>query len=120
MGDDAGDPLAHLTFNTGLRFADGHPKLAYFAFPITLVARRQGGKVKIWGHVRPRGGCDVQVDYLDRGGLAGSLGVFPTQTGGYFHFETEFRPQRRWLASCTLPTGRQVRGPAIRAYRFPN
>jgi hypothetical protein len=120
MGDDAGDPLAHLTFNTGLRFADGNPKLAYFAFPITLVARRQGGKVKIWGHVRPRGGCDVQVSYLDPSGLAGSLGVFPSQTGGYFHFETEFRPQRRWRASCTLPTGRQLRGPAIRAYRFPN
>jgi hypothetical protein len=119
MADDHGNPVRHLTFDTGLRFADDRPKLSYSAFPITLAVRRRGDGVEIWGHVRPGTGPRlVQVGYRDLDGSGGSLPAL-TDADGYFELRSDFRSGRRWQASCGLPYGRELRGALIRAYRFP-
>ena len=121
MGDDAGDPIDHLTFDTGLRFADDKPKLSYGAFALPLVARRIGaGRVELWGHVRPGGGQRlVELSYEDQDGSGGTLPPALTNPDGYFQLTAADRAGRRWRAQCTLPGGRQLAGPYIRAYRFP-
>jgi hypothetical protein len=121
MQDDAGNPHAHLTFNTGLRFADDRPKLSYSAFPITLVVRRQGSaQVEIWGHVRPGSGARVvEVEYQDSDGISGVLAPVLTDEDGYFEFRSEYRPGRRWRAASPQANGRPLSGPMIRPYSFP-
>jgi hypothetical protein len=121
MGDDAGNPIDHLTFDTGLRFADDKPKLSYSAFALPLVARRiGGGRVELWGHVRPGSGPrTVQLSYEDGNGSSGTLTPALTDPDGYFDVTAPDRPERRWRAQSSLPGGRQLEGPFIRAYRFP-
>jgi hypothetical protein len=120
MSDDGGDPLAHLTFDTGLRLANDRPKLSYSAFPITLVARRTGGnQVQLWGHVRPGSGPRlVQVSYEDEDGARGSLPPVLSDDNGYFELSGDYAVGRRWAAECTLSGGRYLAGPFIRAYAF--
>jgi hypothetical protein len=120
MGDDGGNPADHLTFDTGLRFADDSPKLSYSAFPVTLVVRRRSsGRVEIWGHVRPGTGVRaVQVTYEDADGARGSLQQAFTNPDGYFEISSEYRRGRRWRAACTLPDGRLLSGPLIHSYAF--
>jgi hypothetical protein len=121
MSDDAGSPRDHLTFNTGLRFSDDRPKLAYSAFPITLAVRRTGSAgVEIWGHLRPGDGTrEVMLRYEDSDGVGHSLGSVVTDAGGYFELRTEYRPGREWGAAAALADGRVLAGPLVRAYRFP-
>jgi hypothetical protein len=121
MGDDAGNPLDHLTFNTGLRFSDDRPKLAYSAFPITVAVRRTGsGGVEIWGHLRPGNGIrEVEIRYRDSDGVERSLGSVETNADGYFELGSEYRPGREWGAAGALADGRLLAGPLVRAYRFP-
>jgi Cellulase (glycosyl hydrolase family 5) len=119
--DDDGDPRQLLSFQTGLRFADGFPKPSYDAFPVTLVARRtRAGDVELWGHVRPgEGPYRVEIRYRD--GVAGSgqpLTVQETDRNGYFRFQTGSRQGREWQATCELPNGAILQGPFIRSYRF--
>lgn len=120
--DDDGDPRRELSFQTGLRFANGFPKPSYDAFSLTLVARRtKGAGVRIWGHVRPgEGPYDVQVSYRQGdSGPGRELTSVRTDANGYFRFSTAFRRNREWQATCRLPNGALLQGPFIRSYRFP-
>ncbi len=40
-------------FQTGLRFIDGQPKPGYAAYRMPLWLSKQGGRVRVWGQVRP-------------------------------------------------------------------
>jgi hypothetical protein len=119
--DDDPDPHRSLSFQTGLRFANGFPKPSYDAFPVTLVARRtRRGGVVLWGHVRPGEG-PYQVEIRYREGDVGNghlLSFEQTDHNGYFRLETAYRQGREWQATCELPNGAIPQGPFIRSYRF--
>ncbi len=119
--DDDRNPSLLLSFQTGLRFANGFPKPSYDAFPITLVARRTAsGNVALWGHVRPDAGpFRVEVRYRDdEVGNGQFLTVAQTNGDGYFQFNTPDRAGREWQASVALTDGTELQGPFIRSYRF--
>jgi hypothetical protein len=119
--DDDRNPSLLLSFQTGLRFANGFPKPSYDAFPVTLVARRSSsGDVQLWGHVRPGVGPN-QVEIRYRDGELGSgqfLTVAQTNRGGYFQISAPDRPGREFQASTALADGTELQGPFIRSYSF--
>ena len=57
------DPIAQdFAFTTGLRLEDGRKKPSYSAFALALAVKSlRGGRVLVWGHVRPRGNRRVRV-----------------------------------------------------------
>jgi len=119
--DDDRNPGRLLSFQTGLRFANGFPKPSYEAFSSTLVVRRRNrGNVAVWGHVRPgQGPYEVQIRFRDRDTGAGhKLTTMETDRAGYFHFGAPYREGREWRVICVLPGGAQLEGPFIRSYRF--
>jgi hypothetical protein len=119
LRDDPGS--AQTNFQTGLRFADGAPKLSYAAFPITLMAQRRSKgqrKVIIWGHVRPHGGPFRVTVSVSGPGASHPLRTVGTNAAGYFQFRTSFRKRRRYSASTLLPDGSQLTGPFVRVYVF--
>ena len=112
-------PQLHLSFQSGLRLVDGTPKLAWYSFPMTLVARRRGNRVLLWGHLRPGFGSEpVQLEYRDAGKLPHSLGTVYTDDDGYFAFRAPYRDGRRWRATGQASDGRILQGVWIRSYRF--
>ena len=112
-------PELHLSFQSGLRLEDGTPKLAWYSFPMTLVARRLGDRVLLWGHLRPgSGGESVQLEYRDAGGLPRSLATTYTDENGYFSLRAPYRDGRRWRATGRTSDGRSLQGVWIRSYRF--
>lgn len=111
-------PEFEFSFTTGLRRNGGRAKPSYQAFPLTLLVRRRGRGVRIWGHVRPDGArLRVRVRYRDRGG-SGVLRTVRTNHRGYFSFRSRFRPGRRWRAETRLPNGRPLVGLYVGATRF--
>jgi hypothetical protein len=128
MQDDSGGTFS---FQAGLRFAGGAPKLAYDAFRLPLVARqyvrrvgRRGHRriirrVQLWGLVRPGSGpYSVTVRRRSGGGGAGQvLRTISTDTRGYFSFNTSFRRGRQYQLTTTLG-GVAVFGAWVRSYRF--
>jgi hypothetical protein len=114
-------PQNALTFTTGLRYADDSAKPLRRAFAMTLLVRRAGhGYVSVWGHVRPaRSRATVAIDTRTRDGEPERLRVVSTDADGYFHFDSGFQPGLRWRATATLAGGRRLRGPFVRALRFP-
>jgi len=112
-----------LSFQTGLRYADGEPKPALYAFPMTLVARRFGDyQAELWGHVRPASGFGYQrVDLSYRDSPSGevrSAGSVLTDPDGYFSYTVPYADGRQWQATTRLADGRVLQGPYIRSYRF--
>ena len=88
-------------FQSGLFQPSGRPKLAALAFPLPLAqAGRSGGKLVLWGQVRPRSGVQsyrVQV-----------------RTGGAWRFSGGFRKTTaRGFFSVAVPA---ARGTAIRIF----
>ena len=133
MQDDASGTFS---FQTGLRFAGGAPKLGYSAFRTPLVARhfvkhrrvraRHGRRrtrtihrVQIWGLVRPGSGpYRVTVRQRSGGGGAGrTLRTITTDARGYFSFNTSFRRGRQYQLTTTVG-GFPAAGPWVRSYRF--
>ena len=80
------DEPAVARFQSGLYAVSGAPKRAALAFPLPIAqAGRSGGKLVLWGQVRPRSGAQtyrVQVrigsTWTDAGGMrtTGSRGFF--------------------------------------------
>ena len=121
LNDDPGR-FDYLSFQTGLRYADGAPKPAYSSFPMTLVARRIGsGQVVLWGHVRPEAGVRrVDLSYRDPAEQIPRplLSVY-TDESGYFIVTAPDRVGREFRATATLDDDRVVQGPFIHSYDFP-
>ena len=120
--DDDARPLRSLSFQTGLRFANGSPKPSYDAFPVTLLARRIPGTstVELWGHVRPElGPTPVSIRVRDgENGDSRPLRTVDTDDDGYFSVFADFRRHREWRITCSLQDGRLLKGPFVRSYRF--
>lgn len=114
------DPPAYeFSFTTGLRLHGGRAKPAFRSFPLTLLAKRNGSRVRIWGHVRPgTGPYRVEVRYSSKRGPSHKLRTVGTDKRGYFSFSAAYRPGRRWGARCTLPGGRKLAGPYTHAFSF--
>jgi hypothetical protein len=120
--DDDARPLRSLSFQTGLRFANGAPKPSYDAFPLTLLARRIPGTstVELWGHVRPElGPAPVSIRVRDgENAESRPLRTVDTDADGYFSVFADFRRHREWRVTCSLEDGRLLKGPFVRSYRF--
>lgn len=118
------DPIAQeIAFTTGLRLEDGKKKPAYRAFALALAVKRlRGGRVLVWGHVRPRGSRRVRVSIrVDRrGSQPRRVRRVRTDKSGYFSFKMRAPQGRglRWQASTTLRGGRKLTGAYVRSYRF--
>ncbi len=96
-------------FQSGLFLRSGAPKLAALAFPLPIAqAGRSGGKLVLWGQVRPRTGLQAYRVQVRAGGGAWrfSGGVRRTSARGFFSTAVE------------APRGATVRifSPAGRAY----
>lgn len=110
-------------FTTGLRFESGKKKPSYRAFALSLAVKSlRGGRVLVWGHVRPQGNRRVRVAIrVDRkGGKPRRVRRVRTDGQGYFSFRMRKPRGRglRWQASTTLRGGRKIAGAYVRAYRF--
>ncbi len=117
LRDDPGDGT--LSFQSGLRTAQGSPKPSYASFPISLAVRRRGKRLGFWGHVRPATGpVRVTVSQRGAGGGVRVLRTVRTDSGGYFRFGARAGAGRRWSAAATLPGGRALTGPFVPAFRF--
>ena len=118
------DPYSgEFSFTTGLRRPGGRKKPAYRAFALALAVKRlRGGRVLVWGHVRPRGKRRVRVAIrVDRrGARPRRVRRVRANRQGYFSFRMGMPRGRglRWQASTTLRGGRKIAGAYVRAYRF--
>jgi hypothetical protein len=106
-------------FESGLRFYGGRPKLAYRGFRLPLVARRTGGRVRIWGHARPHDGHErVAIEYRDRRGRWRHLKSDRTGRSGYWATTTRYRRGRVYRVRWRSPTGARLAGSPTRAIRW--
>jgi hypothetical protein len=95
-------------FESGLRLADGTPKLSYDAYRLPLVATQRVDKVKLWGLVRPAGGATT-VALQQRDGQAWTdLGQVGTDARGAFTKTVAYKKGREfrvlWGAFSGPPT----------------
>ena len=98
-------------FESGLRFANGRPKVSYRAFPVPLAALRNGhGGVSLWGLARPAHKRTV-VKILANGKTYKRV---RTDSRGYFQRRVPYVRGRRY---SLVWAGHH--GPRIRVYRQP-
>lgn len=110
------DPGHRFSFQSGLRRHGGAAKPSLASFPITLVVRSlRNGRLLFWGHVRP---AQDRVEVTVRDERSRLVRSLYTNPAGYFAFTAAPRAATRWNAESTLPGGRRLRGPRIRAYGF--
>jgi hypothetical protein len=92
-------------FESGLRYANGRKKKSYAAFRLPLVARKHGGRVKLWGIARPADGATtVTVQYRDHGAWKGLANV-ATNGRGVWAKKTRFRKGRTYRVRWQDSTG---------------
>jgi len=105
-------------FETGLRYADGKAKPSLAGFRLPLVAsKRSGGKVSIWGLVRPAGGpTTVDLQVRSGGGGFSLLRRITTDARGSFTISAAGGASKRWRLRWTDPSGKVHTSPAVRAY----
>ena len=122
MRDDnprPGPKLARYSgFESGLRFADGRTKPAYDAFRLPLVVTRRGGRVSLWGLVRPASGATrVTVQFRASGSRQWrNLLTRATNARHVWTARSAYRRGGRWRVVWTAPGGTTFAGPATRAY----
>ena len=82
------------TFPTGLRFANGAPKTAFFTFPTPFFidTRRGLARARFWGQVRSDAQRSVVIQ-IKRGAAFSTVATLTTDAGGYF--TRVMRAQRR-------------------------
>jgi hypothetical protein len=97
-------------FESGLRFADGRPKLSLRSFPLPLSALRRGHGVSLWGLVRPAHRA-TRAAILVHGKKYLSV---TTNSHGYFSKRVRYVPGRTYQLRWAGRTG-----PPIRVYRSP-
>jgi hypothetical protein len=104
----------YVRFESGLRFATGHPKPSLAGFRLPVAAQRRGSGVSLWGLVRPaKGAASVDVLVRDKGQKGYRvLKTVRTDGRGYVLTSTPFRAGRtyrlRWDG---------LLGPPVRPYR---
>lgn len=90
-------------FETGLRYADGRPKVALRSFAVPLAARRRGSRVSLWGQAR-RAGRRVRVTILANGRKYRRV---RTDSRGYFRITVPYVKRRvyklRWAGRTSAP-----------------
>jgi hypothetical protein len=108
-------------FESGLRLADGTPKLAYESFRLPLVATRGARSTMLWGLVRPATAqTTVTIEYRNSDGAPWHhLKSKATNAAGYWTTTTGGRSGRQYRVRWTASGGTTYTGPATRAYREP-
>jgi hypothetical protein len=107
-------------FESGLEFANGKRKPAYAGYRLPLTVTKRGGRVGIWGKVRPAtGATTAELEFQDRGGSWRRLKTVRTDARGYFTASSANRKGRRWRVRWASAEGTRFTGPPIRAYAKP-
>ena len=75
---------AYAEFQSGLMFRNFQAKPAYASFRHPFVAHRRGGRLRVWGQVRPGGRHPVTVE-RKRGSSWRRVARLRTNRRGYFH-----------------------------------
>lgn len=105
-------------FESGLRTSAGKDKPALDGFRLPLAAKRRGGKVSLWGLVRPATGKTTAiVQRHDRGGSWKTLATVTTDRRGYFTKTTSDRKGRTWRLRWTSPSGAEYTGTTTKSYK---
>lgn len=105
-------------FETGLRQSGGTLKPAFSGFRLPLVVRRRGGKVALWGMVRPgQGARVVRIEARNGGGPWRAAGSATTGVNGYWQAQSSYRKHRTWRVRWRSASGETFAGPPTRAYR---
>jgi hypothetical protein len=107
-------------FESGLRTASGKAKPALFGFRLPLVARKaSGGKVKLWGLVRPaKGATDVEIQQHEKGHAWRTLASVRTNARGVWSRSANLGGEsREWRVRWTAPDGAKDTGPPTRALK---
>jgi hypothetical protein len=111
--------VAYGGFESGLRTAEGRRKPAYSALRTPLVVQRSGGRVTIWGLVRPSpAATEVLIRTRDPGQGPRPLPPLTTNGAGIFQLRSGYVTGRRWQVVWRDPQGRTFRGPWTRAFAF--
>jgi len=99
-------------YQTGLRFADGHPKPAYAAFALPLVARRSGAaEVAFWGLVRAGSGSrQATISVLESDGTWRAIAQPRTHSDGTFDVVAAVDPNRTFRLESDGHIGAMVTG----------
>lgn len=97
-------------YNTGLRLNDGtvKPALAAYRLPI-VISRLGGGRVEVWGQVRPAEGRVTPRVQVERGGSWVTIATPLTNPAGYFRFNRRASAKTRWRLEWTAPNGEVMR-----------
>ena len=104
-------------FESGLRFAEGRAKPSLDGWRLPLAVRREGGRVSIWGRVRPATApATAELQVADGSGAFRTLRAVTTDGRGSFTVRGAYRGGRRWRLRWTAPDGTVRTGAPIRAY----
>ena len=108
-------------FETGLELANGKRKPSYDGFRLPLAVIKRGGRVSIWGRVRPATEpTEATVQVRDRGSKKWkALKTVRTDRTSTFTFRSASKAGRKWRLRWNAPGGATFTGPPIRAYRAP-
>jgi hypothetical protein len=106
-------------FESGLRTSDGKAKPALAGFRLPLVARREGGRVKLWGLVRPATAATaVQVQVRAGSGSWSILKTATTNARGVVQLSSTYRTGRTWRLRWAAPGGEIRVSPPVSSYVF--
>jgi hypothetical protein len=106
-------------FETGLELANGKRKPSYAGFRLPLAVTRRGGRVSIWGRVRPATEpTTAEVQVKDGKGSWKKLRTVRTDATSTFTFRSADKAGRRWRLRWRSG-GETFTGPPIRAYARP-
>ena len=101
-------------FESGLKYHTGHRKPAFRGFGLTLTALRKGGRVSLWGLVRPAAGAtDVEIQVKSRGKKGfRKLKTVRTDSRGYLLTNTAIRKGARYRLRWD-----GIKSPPVRVYK---
>jgi hypothetical protein len=105
-------------FESGLRTSTGKAKPSLYGFRLPLVAKRAaGGKVSLWGLVRPAAGATgVVVEQHEKGHAWKTLATLQTNARGVWTRQAGLGGStREWRVRWTAPDGTGYVAPATRA-----
>jgi hypothetical protein len=112
-------PTKYGGFESGLVSAAGKVKPALAGFRLPVVAKIRGGKVALWGIVRPATGpTQVIVEQHDRGHAWKTLATLTTNARGVWtRTASRGASTRAWRVRWTAPDGTAYIAPAVQALK---